>query len=146
MPAILIVDMAGFSDLMETEGEEAAMAAVRQMLAVAAPIVRAHGGRIIKKWADDFMAEFPAASGAEAAALEIVRHHPCCAGLGWGPVKRKRFLGFLWTTDLFGNEVNRASKLGEDQARRGEVLCTPAMRRQLAAEAARLPLSRAAAP
>jgi class 3 adenylate cyclase len=41
-----------------------------------------------------------------------------CTGLGYGKVLR------IGDTDVFGHEVNIASKLGEDRARSGEILVT----------------------
>ena len=45
-----------------------------------------------------------------------------CVGVGFGRVLR------IGTTDVFGQEVNAASKLGEDTAKSGEILVTRAVR------------------
>ena len=45
-----------------------------------------------------------------------------CVGLGYGPVLR------IGDIDVFGHEVNSASKLGEDTAKAYEILVTPAVR------------------
>ncbi|MGB4359481.1 MAG: adenylate/guanylate cyclase domain-containing protein, partial [Rhodoferax sp.] len=47
-----------------------------------------------------------------------------CVGLGYGRVLR------IGDSDVFGAEVNAASKLGEDIARGGEILVTGAFRQQ----------------
>src|SRR5436190_1650277 len=46
-----------------------------------------------------------------------------CLGIGFGRVLR------LGDTDVYGQEVNAASKLGEDTARPDEILVTAAARR-----------------
>jgi class 3 adenylate cyclase len=45
-----------------------------------------------------------------------------CIGLGYGDVLR------VGATELWGAEVNAASKLGEDTAKSGEILITGAVR------------------
>jgi class 3 adenylate cyclase len=45
-----------------------------------------------------------------------------CVGLGFGPMLR------IGDVDVFGAEVNAASKLGEDVAQAGEILVTEAVR------------------
>jgi len=51
-----------------------------------------------------------------------------CIGLGYGDMLR------IAEDDVFGAEVNAASKLGEDTAKEGEILVTGAVR-----DAVRLP-------
>ena len=45
-----------------------------------------------------------------------------CVGLGYGKVLR------IGDMDVFGQEVNAASKLGEDTAKAGEILTTQAVK------------------
>jgi class 3 adenylate cyclase len=98
----------------------------------ARPLVRRHGGGLIKVEADSMLLRFPdvAAACRSVAALERVMRRErrrlradeslrFSYGIGWGEVID---LG----SDVFGLEVNLASKLGEDLARPGEALLTPA--------------------
>lgn len=131
--AILIADMAGFSTLCEDYGPEVGRAAVAVMVAKARRIFRAHGGRFVKTWADDVMGEFPTAAQAQAAGVALAAAFPCAVGIGFGEVRRVRSWrhGFR-VVDLWGLEVNRASRKGEDEAERGQVLATKAAEAALA--------------
>ena len=90
-----------------------------------------HGGRLVKIEADSLMIVFPDASLAcrgidamERALRRLNRALPTneqlafSYGIGFGQVLELE-------DDVFGLEVNLASKLGEDLARSGEVLLTP---------------------
>ncbi len=96
------------------------------------PIVARHRGRLVKVEADSLLLVFPDATRAcraviaMAAALErLNRAKPeserveFSFGIGFGALLD---LG----RDVLGLEVNLASKLGEDRARRGEILLTEA--------------------
>ncbi len=86
----------------------------------------------VRVFADDIVALFSRADQALDAALEIHRrtsskawlkdgpisHARCCVGLGFGPVYS------IGPNLAMGDEMNRASKLGEDIARGGETLLT----------------------
>jgi class 3 adenylate cyclase len=91
-----------------------------------------HGADLIRCFADDIVALFRDPGTAIDATLEIHRRiqqfnasplasaHPavCCAGVGFGSV-------FAIGPNLAqGDEMNRASKLGEDIARGNETLIT----------------------
>jgi class 3 adenylate cyclase len=95
------------------------------------PLVTRAGGRLVKVEADSLLLAFPDAARACAAVLAMNaaldranRGRPASEqvafsyGIGFGEVLD---LG----DDLLGLEVNLASKLGEDRARRSEVLLTP---------------------
>ena len=99
------------------------------------PIAAAHGGTLIKVEADSFLLLFPGADGAVRCAVEMQR--ACqrfnegrapearvllCVGIGYGQVLR------VGDRDVFGAEVNAASKLGEDIATANEVLVTEGLR------------------
>ncbi len=90
---------------------------------------------------DNVFAEFETADGALGAALEIqrsvraadIRIHNreklgVCIGIGFGDVLRSRSEG------VFGNEMNLASKLGEDLAGNGEILLTESAYREISDE------------
>jgi adenylate cyclase len=111
------------------------------------PQIARHGGRVVKIEADSLMIAFPdppcACRGIDAmerALRRLNRGRPTneqlafSYGIGFGQVLEIE-------DDLFGLEVNLASKLGEDLARPGEVLLTPS-----AAETLPAPLRRRLAP
>jgi class 3 adenylate cyclase len=95
------------------------------------PAVARNGGRVVKVEADSLMLAFPDGAAAcrgvdamEAALRRLNRGRPTneqlafSYGIGFGQVLEL-------DDDVFGLEVNLASKLGEDLARPGEVLLTP---------------------
>ena len=96
------------------------------------PPLQDHGAELIRCFADDIVALFENPGTAIDAALEMHRRieefnastlasaHPtvCCVGIGFGEV-------FAIGPNLAqGDEMNRASKLGEDIARGNETLIT----------------------
>jgi class 3 adenylate cyclase len=137
--AVLVLDMCGFSRLTAKHGVIFYLAMIRQMHAAALPAVRDNGGTTIKTVADDLFAVFPTAAQAVEGALDVRRAFAAVnaavpsdrdihgsIGIGFGPTL------LFDDADLFGHEVNAASRLGEDLARGDEILLTPAA-------AARLP-------
>ncbi|MCH7477514.1 MAG: hypothetical protein IIA14_05380 [SAR324 cluster bacterium] len=132
--AILIVDMTGFTESAMNEGIVASLLRIFDVQKVCAPVLMAHGANHIRAFADDLTATFSESHRALDAALEIhdrVRafndsdmavENPaeCCIGLGYGPVLR------IGPDNAMGDEMNRASKLGEDTAKGGETLLTEA--------------------
>lgn len=123
---------------------------IHKMQRVTRPIVERHKGAVVKYEADNCFAVFPNPDAAIAASLEI-QHDLDVAnlltddasdvhvaiGIGHGPV-------LLFCDDLYGNEMNLASKLGEDTAERGEILLTEAAKKACTSKRyafQRLPLS-----
>jgi class 3 adenylate cyclase len=111
------------------------------------PAIARDGGRVVKVEADSLMLAFPDAAAAcrgvdamERGLRQVNRGRPTneqlafSYGIGFGQVLELE-------DDVFGLEVNLASKLGEDLARPGEVLLTRA-----AAESLPAPLVRRLAP
>jgi class 3 adenylate cyclase len=101
------------------------------MHSIATPVIESHGGEIIKYEADNVFAVFPDVEQAVDAAVELDRGlelvdtmlpDECDMhgefGIGYGEVL------VVENEDLYGSEVNLASKLGEDLAERGEILLT----------------------
>jgi len=96
------------------------------------PVLLAHGAERVHAFADDLVAIFQDPRPALEAALEIHRRTgeqkpdaatpegwpTCCIGIGWGSVYA------IGPNRAMGDEMNRASKLGEDVARGGETLLT----------------------
>lgn len=129
--AILITDLSGFTRLMRERGPETTIALLHRMRQVAVPILRQRGGVVVKYQADDLFAAFDVPSLALLASVDLMRgleemdtplasQVRLCMGIGYGDV--------LWwgENDVYGEEVNLASKLGEDTAAPGEILLTEA--------------------
>lgn len=125
--AILIADMAGFTALMKRIGARSGMETAIRFHDQGAGLARAFGGRLVSAWADNFMLAFPSVRQASAAAGELVAQTPSSVGIGWGEVIEGH--GSLW-----GDEVNAASRLGEDVAKEGDVLLTDAAKARLEEE------------
>ncbi|MDX2241760.1 MAG: adenylate/guanylate cyclase domain-containing protein [Leptolyngbyaceae cyanobacterium bins.302] len=136
--AILVLDLSGFSRLTIRYGIVHFLAMIYRMSAIATPIVQQHQGRVVKQEADNLFATFAQVDWAVAAAIEIFQAFAAVnvdltndqdlyagIGIGYGTTL------IVGEEDLFGNEMNLASKLGEDLARQGEILLTEAAYRQL---------------
>src|SRR5262245_23103529 len=119
-PAICFLDIAGFTGMVEQEGDEAAAdLAVRLEPLVTRPAER-HGGKVVKWLGDGVMLHFLSAEGAVSAALEMrgavvdAGLPPAHIGIHTGPVV---FQG----GDYFGRTVNIAARI-MGQAQAGQVL------------------------
>lgn len=135
--AVMVLDMSGFSSLVQRYGIIHYLAMIGRMRRVVAPAVERNRGMTIKFEADNCFAVFPKPNHAATAAVQILHDMALanlstpdesdvhvCMGVGYGPV-------LLACDDLYGNELNLASKLGEDVSVKGEILLTEAARRRL---------------
>jgi adenylate cyclase len=131
--AVLVLDMCGFSRLTLRYGIIHFLAMIRRMSLVARPAIEGAGGRVVKTEADNIFAVFPdvppALTAARRIEIALARHNAQVpadwdvhVGIGIGHGN----LLMVGQHDLFGSELNLASKLGEDVARPGEVLLTKA--------------------
>jgi class 3 adenylate cyclase len=136
--AIMFTDLAGFSRQVSAFGIIHFLQIIFEHKQILAPVIAAHDGILIKLEADSMLIIFrrPAAALDCAAAMQrrlaqINQRRPeeekihLCVGIGHGRILR------IGDTDVWGEEVNAASKLGEDTARAGEVLLTPGARAAL---------------
>jgi adenylate cyclase len=139
--AVLVLDMCGFSRLTMRYGITHFLAMIRRLGVIVRPVITAAGGRVIKSEADNVFATFEDVPQALAAARTI--HHSLATansflpedwdlhagiGIGYGP------LLLIGEHDLFGSEMNLASKLGEDVAGRGEILLSAEARARVPGE------------
>jgi adenylate cyclase len=115
--AVLVVDMTGFARETQLRGIVAYLALIRAMRNAAAIAVDTRSGRVVKAEADNLFCVFERAAEAIDAARELVVGHDVSIGIGYGRVLD---VG----DDVWGDEVNLASKLGEDVAQHGEILLT----------------------
>jgi len=147
--AVLVLDMCGFSRLTMRYGITHFLAMIRRLQTIVRPVIAAGGGRVIKTEADNVFATFDDVPPALATARAIQRSLDAAnvflpedwdlhasIGIGYGP------LLLIGDQDLFGSEMNLASKLGEDVAGRGEILLSEAARERALVEsdAAEIPV------
>ena len=129
--AVFVMDMSGFSRQTIRHGITYFLSQIHRMHSIAAPVVESHGGEVIKFEADNVFAVFPEVEQAVDAALDLDRSLEMANtmlpeeydmhgefGIGHGEVL------VVENEDIYGSEVNLASKLGEDLAQRGEILLT----------------------
>lgn len=136
--AMLVLDMSGFSRLTIQHGIVHFLSMIHRMSTIAVPIMEAHGGDVIKLEADNIFAAFPDVDQAFDACVAVMNGLAAANtmlpddddmfvkfGIGYGDIlivqgKNMNMEG----RDMFGTEVNLASKLGEDLAERNEILLT----------------------
>lgn len=130
--AILSMDMTGFTTSTIQLGEVQSLIRILDAQRVAIPILQDFDAELIRCLADDIVALFPDPNTALDAAFEIHRRVQlfnasslasefptlCCAGVGFGRVLA------IGPNLAQGDEMNQASKLGEDIARGNETLIT----------------------
>lgn len=128
--AVLVLDVTGFTVTTIHGGAISSFLRILDAHKIAAPLFEEHGARVVRAFADDLTAVFDDADAALHAALGIQRRvgalspekhaHPpeCCIGIGFGDVYE------IGPNRAMGDEMNQASKLGEDIARGGEILLT----------------------
>ncbi len=73
LAAVLMADVVGYSRLMEVDEAGTLAALKRRRHAILEPVVREHGGRIVKVMGDSVLIEFASAVNAVAGALELQR-------------------------------------------------------------------------
>ena len=139
--AILSIDMTGFTISTVKLGELQGLTRILDAQRVAIPVMQDYDAELVRCFADDIVALFLEPDNAVDAALEIHRRvqifnassqaseHPplCCAGVGFGDVLA------IGPNLAQGDEMNRASKLGEDIARGAETLVTERVHDAIAA-------------
>jgi class 3 adenylate cyclase len=132
-PAIVFIDLSGFTAMTEAQGDRAASATTARFEESVSLASLRQGGRVVKLLGDGALLHFGEAAPAVRATLEIrddladlaLRPH---AGIDCGPVAER-------DGDVFGRTVNMASRLAT-AATEGQILVSSAVAR--AAEAAGL--------
>ena len=136
--ALLVLDMSGFSRTTQRLGIVSFLMMIHQMRLICRPCVEDRNGKVIKAEADNLFCLFETAEDAVRAAREMNRrldaanqvlpaenHLYAAFGIGYGTILN------VGDEDIFGDEMNVASKLGEDIARPGEILLTMAAQANL---------------
>lgn len=138
--AVMFTDLSGFSRQVESFGIIHFLQIIYESLRELTPAIEQHDGILLKVEADSMMVIYRQPTSALASAFEMMRRLDVynarrpedeqillCVGLGFGRVLR------IGDDDVFGAEVNAASKLGEDTAKAREILVTESMRDAVAA-------------
>jgi class 3 adenylate cyclase len=131
--AVMVLDMSGFARTTQRDGIVPFLLMIHQMKLVARPALASNRGTLIKEEADNLFCLFDTVTDAVSASREIMdrlavvnlllperKRLYASIGIGHGGILN------IENQDLFGDEVNVASKLGEDVADMGQVLLTQA--------------------
>ena len=136
--AVLALDMSGFSRTTQRSGIISFLLMIHQMQSISRPCVEQNMGVVIKADADNLLCLFDKPAHAVSACREIKerldaankvlpvdQHLYASFGIGYGRILN------IGDEDIFGDEVNLASKLGEDIASKGEILLSSGARAEL---------------
>lgn len=139
---VMFTDLAGFSRNVARFGIIHFLQTISESERLLIPILEAEDGVLLKIEGDSMMVIFRSPVRGIDAALKMQARLAeynadrapedqvlLCVGLGYGKVLR------IGDADVYGHEVNAASKLGEDIARAGEILITDAVREPLTGRA-----------
>jgi len=134
--AVMFTDLSGFSRRVAEFGIIHFLQVIYESHRVLIPVIADHDGIVLKTEGDSLLVIFRRPERALRCAIAMQRALKrynrakapeekilLCVGLGYGPVLR------IGDDDVFGAEVNAASKLGEDLARAFEILVTDSVRR-----------------
>ncbi len=129
--AVMFTDLVGFSRRVEEFGILHFLQLIQESEEMFLPLISQHGGQCLKREGDSLLAVFDTPQAALSAAQSMVvateavnpSRNPedqidVCIGLGFGQVLR------IDDNEVWGAEVNAASKLGEEMARGSEILVT----------------------
>ena len=131
--AVMFTDLSGFSRQVQSFGILHFLQIIYEHKKVLEPVVSEHDGILIKTEADSLLIIFRRTASAMKCAvkmqqvLEVMNTGRAadvqvllCVGIGHGPILR------IGDQDVYGQQVNAASKLGEDTAKAREILVTRA--------------------
>jgi len=129
--SIMFTDLAGFSRNVEKFGIIHFLQIIYESKRLFLPIIDKHDGILVKMDGDSMLVIFRNPFKALRAAIQMQKSTleynknkideekiHLCVGLGYGDILK------IGDMDVFGSEVNAASKLGEDIAKKQEILCT----------------------
>lgn len=132
---VMFTDLSGFSRNVAKFGIIHFLQTIFEAERLLIPVIEDHDGILLKVEGDSFLVIFRNCSKAIQCAVSmqgVLKQYNTdksdeekvllCVGLGYGRVLR------IGDTDVFGAEVNAASKLGEDTAKAWEILVTEAVR------------------
>jgi class 3 adenylate cyclase len=127
----MFTDLSGFSRNVARFGIIHFLQTIHESERVLVPVIDEFDGILLKQEGDSFLVIFRNVHKALSASIhmqqilkEYNKNHQeeeqvlLCIGLGYGKILK------IGDSDVFGNEVNAASKLGEDTAKAWEILIT----------------------
>ncbi|MDP3276460.1 MAG: adenylate/guanylate cyclase domain-containing protein [Deltaproteobacteria bacterium] len=133
--AVMFTDLTGFSRQVEAFGILHFLQEIHAQQQLLFPLIESHDGILIKTEADSLLVIFRRAISAVHCAIAMQKacrkynaHRApedmvlLCVGLGYGRILK------IGDQDVYGREVNAASKLGEDTAKANEILVTRGVR------------------
>ncbi len=133
--SVMFTDLSGFSRRVAEFGIIHFLQTIQESERLLVPVIEDHDGILLKVEGDSFLVIFRNPRKALQCAVEMQRTLErydadkadedkvlLCVGLGHGRMLR------IGDADVFGTEVNAASKLGEDRAKAWEIMVTGAMR------------------
>lgn len=128
---VMATDLSGFSRHVAKFGIIHFLQTIYESNRILVPIIEDHDGILLKQEGDSFLVIFRNVNKAVESALEMQKVLETynltkgdeekvllCVGLGYGKMLR------IGDEDVFGAQVNAASKLGEDTAKASEILAT----------------------
>lgn len=138
---VMFTDLSGFSRRVEKFGIIHFLQTIYEAERLLIPVIEGHDGILLKVEGDSLLVIFRNVIKGISSAVEMQRtlrnynsDKPdeeqvlMCVGLGYGEVLR------IGDTDVFGAEVNAASKLGEDTAKAWEILVTESVKGAMGGE------------
>lgn len=139
--AVMFTDLAGFSRGVADFGIVHFLQIIHESERLFVPCIDRHDGILLKTEGDSLLVIFRNPAKAIDCAIDMQRvaaeynadrsdaeQIQLCVGLGQGPMLR------IGDRDVYGKEVNAASKLGEDTAGAGDILVTESLRAAVAAD------------
>ena len=140
--AVMFTDLSGFSRGVEKFGIIHFLQTIYESERLLLPLIEEYDGILLKVEGDSLLVIFRNVNKAVKCALEMQKTLKkyneiqtaeeqilLCVGIGFGRVLK------IGDTDVFGAEVNAASKLGEDMARAKDILVTESVRNNLTGSA-----------
>lgn len=134
---VMFTDLSGFSRGVAKFGIIHFLQTIQESERLLIPVIEDHDGILLKVEGDSFLVIFRNVTKGVQGAIAMQRilkkynvNKPdeekvlLCVGLGYGKMLR------IGDTDVFGAEVNAASKLGEDTAKAWEILVTDGVKKQ----------------
>ena len=134
---VMFTDLSGFSRGVAKFGIIHFLQTIQESERILIPVIEDHDGILLKVEGDSFLVIFRNVTKGVQGAIAMQRilkeynlDKPdeekvlLCVGLGYGKMLR------IGDTDVFGSEVNAASKLGEDTAKAREILVTDGVKKR----------------
>lgn len=132
--AVMFTDLSGFSRYVAEYGIIHFLQNIHESQRIFDPCIEAHDGVLVKMEGDSMLILFRQPDKAVQCAIDMqhaTKRYNCdksdadkillCVGIGFGRILT------IGDQDVFGEEVNAASKLGEDVATAGQILVTGAV-------------------